>query len=99
MKKLASKLIFLIAITFVGCGSKISGTYTISILGIEGGYKFSGSKAVKFSSISEEVTGSFSFDETSNTILIQYDEGGSEQLYYNPNTGNISNGDFTFRKK
>ena len=97
-----SKAVFALALAtllFAGCGSKVSGTYTVSILGIEGGYTFKGNKAVKFSSLSEDVTGTFAFDSKNNTITIYYDTGDTETLCYNPTSGTVSNGDISFRKR
>ena len=91
MRYIKLVILSVLVLLFVSCGSGIKGTYTLSLFGLERGYKFAGNgKVTHFSSVGGEQSGTYTFDSTSNDVHIEWDNGESIDLKYNPSTKTIT---------
>ena len=90
MKHVGLVILASLALLFVSCGSKIQGKYVYSVFGGEiCSFTFKGTN-VTFVSLEEEKEGSFTFDSKSNIIHIEWNNGKTQDLTYNPSTKNIT---------
>ncbi len=82
-KLAASFLIGTAGIMFMSCGSKISGTYSMEVLGIKSSFSFKGgNKVVLNSSAFGKMNGTYEFNEEENTISVTLENGETHEFVY-----------------
>lgn len=82
-KLAASLLIGTAGIMFMSCGSKISGTYSMEVLGIKSSFSFKGgNKVVVDSSAFGKMNGTYEFNEEENTISVTLENGETHEFVY-----------------
>ena len=82
-KLAASFLIGTAGIMFMSCGSKISGTYSMDVLGIKSSFSFKGgNKVVLNSSAFGKMNGTYEFNEEENTISVTLENGETHEFVY-----------------
>ncbi|MBQ5450832.1 MAG: hypothetical protein IIT57_12445 [Treponema sp.] len=82
-KLAASLLIGTAGIMFMSCGSKISGTYSMEVLGIKSSFSFKGgNKVVLNSSAFGKMNGTYEFNKEENTISVKLENGETHEFVY-----------------